>query len=91
MKHKLLEILACPMDKHHPLELKDFESDNDEIISGLLICSACGRYFPIMEKIPSMLPDELRDEAMELEFLEKWVTQLPPEVAESGRPFKPRS
>jgi len=40
-----------------------------EIESGLLLCPACKRWFPIIDTIPQMLPDEYRDEKVELEFL----------------------
>ena len=31
MREKLLDILACPMCKNHPLELIDIKSKNEEI------------------------------------------------------------
>jgi len=34
MKRRLLEILACPMCKHHPLELKVFD-EKQEIEEGV--------------------------------------------------------
>lgn len=40
MKKKLMEILACPIDKHHPLELHVFE-EKDEIVEGLIVCPKC--------------------------------------------------
>ncbi|MFX1320328.1 MAG: Trm112 family protein [Promethearchaeota archaeon] len=40
-----------------------------EIESGLLFCKNCGRWYPIIETIPQMLPDEYRDEIKEVEFL----------------------
>jgi len=68
MKRKLLEILACPIDKHHPLEL--FETKNSEkITEGSLYCEKCSRFFPIIDEIPIMLPDELRDKKQDIEFL----------------------
>lgn len=36
-----------------------------EIESGLLFCEKCNRWFPIIETIPQMLPDEYRDETKE--------------------------
>lgn len=36
-----------------------------EIDSGLLFCEKCNRWFPIIETIPQMLPDEYRDETKE--------------------------
>ena len=40
-----------------------------EIDSGILLCEKCHRWFPIIETIPQMLPDEYRDEQKEIEFL----------------------
>ena len=41
-----------------------------EIESGLLFCEKCLRWFPIIETIPQMLPDEYRDEKKETQFLQ---------------------
>ena len=41
-----------------------------EIESGLLFCEKCNRWFPIIETIPQMLPDEYRDEEKEIQFLQ---------------------
>ena len=40
-----------------------------EIETGLLFCSKCKRWFPIIETIPQMLPDEYRDEGADIIFL----------------------
>lgn len=40
-----------------------------EIESGILFCKKCGRWFPIIETIPQMLPDEYRNEEKEIQFL----------------------
>ena len=40
-----------------------------EIETGLIFCPECKRWFPIIDTIPQMLPDEYRDEKVELEFL----------------------
>lgn len=40
-----------------------------EIESGMLFCEKCYRWFPIIETIPQMLPDEYRDEKKDLLFL----------------------
>ena len=40
-----------------------------EINTGLLFCEECKRWYPIIETIPQMLPDEYRDEKTELQFL----------------------
>ena len=40
-----------------------------EILSGILHCTKCNRWYPIIDTIPQMLPDEYRNEKEELEFL----------------------
>ncbi|MHA1508409.1 MAG: Trm112 family protein [Promethearchaeota archaeon] len=40
-----------------------------EIESGLLFCPKCKRWFPIIETIPQMLPDEYRDKEADILFL----------------------
>ena len=54
----MLDILACPMCKHHPLELKVGEENEKEVVSGSLRCGNCGLTYPIEEGIPNMLPPE---------------------------------
>lgn len=58
-----------------------------EVDQGLLRCSQCQRWFPIVEGIPQMLPDNLRNEKKELEFLAKWQDQLPGDIPAEGLPF----
>src|SRR5690349_16869220 len=38
---------------------------------GLLLCRACFRFYPIIEEIPIILPDDLRDKKKDIEFLNK--------------------
>jgi uncharacterized protein YbaR (Trm112 family) len=91
----MLNILACPIDKHYPLELLEFtsnkiEKDNskDEIIDmGLLYCVKCTRFYPIIEQIPVMLPDELRDKQKDLEFLQRWRGEIPSRVLHNAMPW----
>ncbi len=40
-----------------------------EIETGMIFCSECMRWYPIIETIPQMLPDEYRDEKAEIQFL----------------------
>lgn len=86
MKQRLMEILACPIDKYYPLELYIFEED-DEIIEGLIRCTKCSRWFPIRGEIPELLPDELREKKIDINFLKKWKNSIPQIVYSRGKPF----
>jgi len=87
LKKRLMDILACPIDKSYPLELHVFE-ESDEIVSGILICPKCNRWYPIIEEIPHMLPDDLREENEDVAFLRKWKEKIPQRTLAEGRPFK---
>ena len=64
------------MDKQD-LDLKIFAKKADgEILEGLLTCSGCGRYYPIVYGIPIMTPDEYREKSLEAPMLKKWGMSL---------------
>jgi uncharacterized protein len=86
LKRRLLDILACPIDKHYPLELHVFE-EKEEINEGLLVCTECNRWYPISDEIPQMLPDDLRDAKEDLQWLLRWKEQAPARVVTEGKPF----
>ena len=48
--------------------------------SGLLICGGCARWFPIVDTLPELLPDHLRDSTRDAVLLETLATQLPGDV-----------
>ncbi len=83
----MLDILACPIDKHYPLELVEIESAGDEVKEGVLACAKCRRYYPIMEEIPVMLPDELRNKERDTAFLQRWQAKLPEKILRQGNPW----
>jgi uncharacterized protein len=89
----MLSILACPIDKHYPLILTEInvirdENTDDEIINtGVLYCDRCTRFYPIIEQIPVMLPDDLRDKQKDLEFLQRWRDHIPTNIAENALPW----
>ena len=87
MKKRLMDILACPIDKAYPLELHVFE-EGDEIVSGMIVCSKCNRWYPIIDEIPHMLPDDLREEKENIAFLRKWKEKIPQTTLAEGKPFK---
>ena len=58
MKKQLLDILACPVCRHHPLELKETKVEGGEIEEGSLTCPNCRAVYPITGGIPDMLPPQ---------------------------------
>ena len=87
MKKKMMEILVCPIDKHFPLEIFESNSTEDKVIEGALFCSDCSRFFPIIEEIPIMLPDELRDKKQDMDFLNKNQEKLPEKIIKQASPW----
>lgn len=87
MKKQMIDILACPIDKHHPLEVYEINVEKDVIINGALFCSKCSRFYPIIEEIPIMLPDDLRNKTDDMEFLKRWKDKLPSKIVNEGKPW----
>jgi uncharacterized protein YbaR (Trm112 family) len=82
-----MDILACPIDKSYPLELHVFE-EADEILSGIITCPKCNRWYPIIDEIPHMLPDDLREEKEDTAFLRKWREKIPQKTLKEGKPYR---
>ena len=62
--------------------------DNDVVIEdGMLFCNSCLRFYPIVEEIPIILPDELRDKNNDLDILRKWSNSLPEKVVKRSLPW----
>ena len=57
------------------------------IEEGILFCNRCFRFFPIVEEIPIILPDEIRDKNKDLELLKKWSNSLPEKVVKKALPW----
>ena len=92
----MLDLLACPIDKHYPLELYEITTREDDysgqektkvIIDGVLFCSKCFRFYPVVEEIPVLLPDELRERQNDIGFLQKWRDKLPAKIINQGNPW----
>ncbi len=60
MKRELMDILACPVCKGE-LELRVETEEENEIITGSLICHQCDETYPIEYAIPNMLPPNMRN------------------------------
>jgi len=87
MQRRLLDILACPIDKYYPLQMIELNASGDKVVDGVLSCDKCKRFYPIMDEIPVMLPDELRNKKEDLEFLAKWKSKLPASLVQSALPY----
>jgi len=70
VKHRLMDLLACPESGHYPLDLTILASEPDaaggpgyatEITEAILGCGGCGREFPVIEGIPRFNPDAQSD------------------------------
>ena len=64
-------------------QAKEISYDNDckdclsqEINAGMIECSNCKSFYPIIDDIPMMLKTELRNEDIEKQFTEKWVDKI---------------
>jgi uncharacterized protein len=57
------------------------------IIEGILYCKKCLRFYPIIDEIPIMLPDELREKEKDLEFLNKWKNNIPQRILKNANPW----
>jgi uncharacterized protein YbaR (Trm112 family) len=60
MRKNLVDILACPVDKS-PLTLAIDQETGDEVVQGSLTCTQCGEKYPIEDRIPNLLPPNMRD------------------------------
>ncbi|MCK5240687.1 MAG: hypothetical protein KAR33_14115 [Candidatus Thorarchaeota archaeon] len=100
MKRWLMDILACSAkDCRNELNLKVFEAHQveleneqvEEIDEALLTCPNCGRWYPVIDGIACMLPDDLRmtgkQRIEESKFLERWKEQIDSTILENGTPF----
>ncbi len=87
MNKKMMEMLACPIDKHFPLEIFESNSREQLVLEGAIYCSKCSRFYPIIDEIPIMLPDELRNKDQDIEFLKKNQSKLPEKIIKQSSPW----
>ncbi|MEM3786256.1 MAG: Trm112 family protein [Nitrososphaeria archaeon] len=53
---------------------------------GIIVCEKCGRWYPISEDIPVMLPDEMRKAEDDINFLKMFEKKIPDDVLKNGKP-----
>jgi len=58
-----------------------------EIIEGIIICQHCNRWYPIIDEIPHMLPDDLRNKDDDILFLKSHIDKIPERILYQGKPF----
>ncbi len=86
-------------DCRSKLDLEVFASHNletdgediEEIDEALITCPKCDRWYPVIDGIACMLPDNLRMDGKqrieETAFLERWKERIALEIIENGVPF----
>lgn len=85
MRPSLIKKLCCPFDKQN-LELSIFLKDTEEnIVEGMLTCTHCKKYFPIVYGVPIMSPDEYREPMLEAPILQRWENKLKGNYTEGFR------
>lgn len=88
MRRGMMGILACPVDKHAPLELFECGAGGGgPVETGAIYCPRCSRFYPIVGGIPVMLPDELRDREEDIAFLRDNRGSLPAKVYGEAAPW----
>ena len=90
MKPTLVRLLACPEDSGR-FDLVVVQESNGEIESGKLICTACGRTYPIRGGIPRFVPSDAYADAFSFEWKIHARTQLEIDWDSTLRSFEARS
>jgi uncharacterized protein YbaR (Trm112 family) len=89
---KATKLLQGKPEKKEDLDTLYSYMNDLELGEGLLFCPECNRWYPIgsaVEGIPELMPDELREEEKDLEWLAKWKDVAPEGVLSRGKPFRP--
>lgn len=58
-----------------------------EVKEGILYCSSCLRWYPIIDEIPRILPDNYRKAEEDLKFLSLYRDRVPEIIRKNGKPF----
>ena len=88
MLPQFIEMLQCVHDSFAPLELILFKKTNTAVTGqgnieeGILTCPKCHRWYPIIDSIPRIMPDALR-ELREDDFLNRNIELVPQQIAKT--------
>ncbi|MCC6045235.1 MAG: Trm112 family protein [Ignisphaera sp.] len=58
-----------------------------EVKTGVLFCFSCSRWYPIIDEIPRLLPDNFRQKEEDLEFLQLHEDKIPDNIKKNGKPY----
>jgi len=61
------------------------------IVTGIIVCLKCGRWYPIIDEIPVMLDDKFRDDKLYARFLRQYWDRIPSSVREKMRNPNPQT
>ncbi len=72
------------LEKINKDEINCSECVKIDIISGIIVCPKCGRWYPIIDGIPWMYPDNMRRHqrirSKEADFIKRYKEKIPNEL-----------
>ncbi len=89
IKKPLCDLYCAYMNKY----IKDLDTTKcDECIkyevkTGVVYCTSCHRWYPIIDEIPRILPDNYRRKEEDLQFLRLHENNLSEDVKLYGKPY----
>ncbi len=66
------EFLICPACRTGPFTIIPFERDDRGLVHGILRCDACRSWYRVEDRLPELLPHDLRDAARGRAFMARF-------------------
>ncbi|MEM0005427.1 MAG: Trm112 family protein [Ignisphaera sp.] len=82
--------LYCAYISRYVKDLNDTPCDECikyEVKVGVLYCNNCNRWYPIIDEIPRILPDNYRKKEEEIQFLRLYQGKLSENIKLHGKPY----
>jgi uncharacterized protein YbaR (Trm112 family) len=67
-----------------PLELCQ-KCVHRDIVEGVIVCTNCGRWYPIISSIPVMMNDKYRNPKEDMEFMRRNASRIPEHIRREMR------